>query len=824
MGQASLKKVKGNFNQLPVEDLRRECNPSAFKFSSTADIEPLTGTIGQNRAVESIEFSMGIKTKGFNLYAAGPPGVGKTSTIKDYIDKKAEQEPVPNDWCYINNFNDPDHPLAISLPPGQGRELAKDMEELVSHARDEIPKAFEGKEYEERKTRIANTFESEREKAFAEIEKKAEQRGFAVDITTSGIMTIPLIKGRPLRREEFSLLQGDQKKEIQEKGEQLQSEMNEILADMRKLEKEAKDKVQELDKEVALFAIGHLLQDLRDKYNTIPKVLTYLDQVEKDIIDNLDDFRPGEKSAVAIPGLEALQRPVTFDRYKVNVIVNNSEFKGAPVVVELNPSYYNIMGKTEYRAQFGAMSTDFSMIKSGALHRANGGYLIMHVLDVLTSPLAWEALKRAIRSEEIRIELMGEQYRAIPATTIKPDPIPLNVKIVLIGNPYIYMLLYNMDEDFRELFKVKADFNVEMERTDEHVQKYAAYLREQVANAKLKDFDPSGVAKIVEYGSWLAGDQKKLSTRFQDVGDLASEASYWAAASNAPLVSAEHVEKAQEHKKFRSNMIESKIQEMINRDIVLIQTEGDVAGQINALSIISLGDYYFGRPSRITAKVHLGSKGVINIEREIDQSGPSHSKGVLILTNYLAGQYAQDKPLSISASLTFEQSYEGVDGDSASSTELYALLSALSDVPIKQNLAVTGSVNQRGEVQPIGGVNRKIEGFFDVCKARGLTGDQGVMIPIQNVVNLMLKHEVIDAVKEGKFHIYPVKTIDEGIQVLTGVEAGQRQEDGTFPEGTMHYLVNRKLKKMADLLKEYEAPEELHGEGNAKGAAAARNN
>lgn len=823
MDQPGLRRIKDAFHELPIEDLRRDCDPSVFKFSSTADIEPLMGTIGQDRAVESIEFSLGIKTKGFNMYASGPPGVGKTSTIKAYIELKAKQEQVPSDWCYINNFNDPDRPLAISLPPGKGRELSTDMDDLIAHARDEIPKAFESKEYEERKTRIANDFEVQREKAFAEIEKKAEDRGFAVDITTAGIMTIPLMKGRPLRREEFSLLPEDQKKEIQERGEELQSHINEILTRIRKLEKEAKDKVQELDKEIALFAIGHLLQELRDKYNDMPKVLTYLDQVEKDIIANLEDFRPGERQGVAIPGLEALQRPVTFDRYKVNVIVNNSDVQGSPVVVELNPSYYNLLGKTEYKAQFGAMSTDFSMIKSGALHRANGGYLIMHVLDVLTSPLAWDALKRAIRSEEIRIELMGEQYRVIPATTIKPEPIPLNVKIVLIGNPYIYMLLYNMDEDFRELFKVKADFNVEMDRTDEHVEKYAAFIREQVTEAKLKDFDPSGVAKIVEYGSWLAGDQQKLSTRFQDVGDMASEASYWAAASNSPLVSAEHVAKAQDHKKFRSNMIEAKIQEMINRDIVLIQTDGDVIGQINALSIISLGDYYFGRPSRITAKVHLGTRGVINIEREIDQSGPSHSKGVLILANYLAGQYAQDKPLSISASLTFEQSYEGVDGDSASSTELYVLLSALADVPAKQNLAVTGSVNQRGEVQPIGGVNRKIEGFYDVCKARGLTGDQGVMIPIQNVINLMLKQEVIDAVKEGTFHIYPVKTIDEGIQILTGVEAGQRQEDGTFPEGTIHYLVNQRLKKMADLLKEYEVPEEFEGrERERRGGAAAQ--
>ncbi|MBE0446873.1 MAG: AAA family ATPase [Actinobacteria bacterium] len=809
MSKANIKEVKRVFPEVAVKDLRRESDPSIFKFSSTDEVEPLEGTIGQDRAIESIEFGFGIKTKGFNLYAAGPPGVGKTSTIKSYVQVKAKREPVPDDWCYVNNFSDPDRPLAVSLPPGRGRILAKDMDELVNSARAEIPRAFESKEYEERKTRIANEFEAQREKGLAEIEKKAEERGFAVDITTAGIITIPLMKGRPLRREEYSLLPEEQRREIQEAGEELQSEINEVLTRIRRLDKEAKEKVQDLDKEIALFAIGHLLQDLRDRYGDFPKVLSYLDQVEKDIIENLDDFRVGEKPRVSIPGLEALQRPPTFDRYKVNVIVNNSDLEGAPVVFELNPSYYNLVGKTEYRAQFGAMTTDFSMIKAGALHRANGGFIMVNILDVLLNPLAWDVLKRAIRSEEIRIELMGEQFRAIPAATIKPEPIPLDIKVVLIGNPRIYMLLYHLDEDFRELFKIKADFNIEMDRTSEHEEKYASFISNRTREAKLRPFDPSGVARIVEYGSWLAGDQKKLSTRFLDIADMVSEASYWAEATDSsPVVSAEHVDKAIDHKKFRSNMIEAKVQELINRGIVMIQTDEAVVGQINALSIISLGDYYFGRPSKITAKIHLGKRGVVNIEREIDQSGPSHSKGVLILANYLAGMYATDKPLSISASITFEQSYEGVDGDSASSTELYTLLSALSDVPIKQSLAVTGSVNQRGEIQPIGGVSRKIEGFYDICNARGLTGDQGVLIPIQNVDNLMLKKEVTDAVKAGKFRIYPVKTIDEGIEILTGVEAGERRADGTYPEGTINYLVNERLKQMADILKEYEYSEE----------------
>ena len=805
MGSKTVKRITGKPVEVPVEGLRKVCDPSIFKFGSTDEVEPLEGTVGQARALEAIEFGLGIKTKGFNLYASGPLGVGKTSTVKAYIQRRAKDEPVPDDWCYVNNFVDPDRPLAISLPAGHSREFAKHMDELIEGAREEIPRAFESKEYEERKSRISNDFEAEKEKGFGEIEKKAEEHGFAVDITPSGIATLPLRKGRPLRREEFGLLPESERKEIQIAAEGLQSEINEVLSRIRRTEKEAKQKVQELDKETSLFAIGHLLEDLRDSYKDHAKVIAYLGEIEKDIIENLNDFRVTEKPVMALPGLEALQKQPTFDRYKVNVVVNNSELEGAPVDFELNPSYYNLTGKTEYKATFGAMSTDFTLIKAGAFHRANGGYLLVNVLDLLMSPLAWDMLKRALHSEEIRIELMGEQFRAIPASTIKPEPIPLNVKVVLVGSPRIYMLLYQMDEDFRELFKVKADFNIEMDRTDEHMLSYASFVSSRVREAKLKPFDPSGVAKIVEYGSWLAGDQKKLSTRFMDIGDIASEASYWATADNgSETVNAGHVDRAVEHKRFRSNMIEAKTQELIERDIVMIKTEGEVVGQINALSIISLGDYYFGRPSRITGKVHLGKRGVVDIEREISMSGPSHSKGVLILANYLASMYATDKPLSMSASLTFEQSYEGVDGDSASSTELYTILSALSGLPIKQNMAVTGSVNQHGEIQPIGGVNRKIEGFFDVCKARGLTGEQGVLIPVQNLDNLMLKNEVVEAVEAGRFHIYPVRTIDEGIEILTGVEAGVRAEDGIFPEGTVHYLANERLKEMAEKLKAYE--------------------
>jgi lon-related putative ATP-dependent protease len=797
--------MTSNKTRLSKKDLREYCDPNIFHFETTEEVPPLVGTIGQERGVKAIEFALSIKTPGFNLYVAGLPGTGKNSTIRSYVQKFAETERVPSDWCYVYNFADPVRPIAISLPPGMGRVFAKDMDELIESCKVEIPRAFESEEYERRRSKILSKFQEEREVAFTEIQKDAKEKGFAVQLTTAGIVTIPLVRGKPISPEEFAELPEKAKSELQSKSEVLQSEIRDALKRIRNLEKEARNKVDELDKEIALFAIGHLLEDLKEKYKEYPKVVKHLDAVEQDIIEHLEDFKPTEqKSEISVPGLEFLQKPPIFNRYKVNVLVNNSQLKGAPMVVEPNPTYYNLFGKLEYKAEFGAMVTDFSMIKPGAIHRANGGYLILQALDLLLNPFSWEALKRTIRSREARIENIGEQYRAVPAATLRPEPIPVNLKVILIGNPFIYHLLYYLDEDFKRLFKVKADFDTQMERNKEHIDRYAAFISARCRGLGLRHFDKTAVAKVVEYGSWLAGDKKKLSTRFMEIADLISEASFWAAQNGNKHVTAKDVQNAIEAKTFRSNMIEEKIQELIKESVILIDTEGAIEGQINGLSVIDLGDYAFAKPSKITARVGLGKAGVINIEREAKMSGRIHNKGVMILAGYLNGKYAHDKPLTLSASLTFEQLYEEVEGDSASSAELYALLSCLAGVPLRQDLAVTGSVNQHGEIQPIGGVNWKIEGFFDICKARGLTGTQGVIIPRQNIKNLMLKEEVVKAVEEKKFHIYAISTIDEGIELLTGKEAGKRRPDGTYPEGTINYLVDKRLKELAEALKEYE--------------------
>ncbi|RJQ32193.1 MAG: ATP-binding protein [Actinobacteria bacterium] len=788
--------------KVSVNQLRGYCDPKIFKFKDTSEVEPLAGTIGQQRAVDALDFSLKVKTQGYNLFAAGPAGTGKETTIKSHVEKLAQPEEVPCDWAYVYNFKDADRPLAISLDAGKANDFAKDMDELIDGVKNEIPRAFEGEDYEKRKNRILASLQEQRDASLNKMQKMAEKQGFSIEITTAGIVTIPIHQGKPLKREDFDTLPSKQKADIQEKSEDLQLKINELFRKLRTNEKKARQEVKDLDKEITNFAIGHLLEELKQKYADNRKIIDYLDDIQRDIILNLKDFTAKQEGQ--IPGLEFLTKKPNFSKYKVNVLVDNSSQQGAPVVTEENPTYYNLMGKIEFRAELGAMSTGFNMIKPGAVHRANGGYLILRALDVLLNPFSYDALKRVLRNQEIKIENMGEQYRALPAATLKPESIDVNIKVILTGSPYIYQILFQLDEDFRKLFKVKADFNTEMDRTDEHSEKYAQFIASRVSTQNLKHFNPLGVAKVVEYGSQLASDQIKLSTRFADIADLVSEASYWASQNHNDTVKAEDVNKALSKKKFRSNMIEEKIQEYIKRDIFMIELAGEVVGQINSLSVLSVGDYTFGKPSKVTARISLGKKGVINVEREVKMGGPIYNKGVMILSGYLHGKYGYNKPLSLDASLTFEQEYGGVEGDSASSTELYAILSALADIPIKQSFAVTGSVNQQGEIQPIGGVNYKIEGFFDVCKHKGLTGEQGIIIPKQNVENLMLKQEVIDAVKDGRFQIYAIKTIDEGIEMLTGKKAGEQQEDGTYPVGTIHFLVDKKLRAFAERLAKYE--------------------
>lgn len=789
--------------EVPVEQLRNNQDPNSFSFQTTEEVPSLEGTVGQERGVSAITFGFDIQTHGFNIYVSGPTGTGRNSTVKAFVSEKAKTEPVPNDLCYVHNFREIDQPNAIILPPGKGCELLRDMDDLIEAAKNEIPRAFESENYEKRRNDILNSIQQERSRMFNELQQKAQALGLAIEMTTVGVITIPILHGKPISREEFDSLPERQQKEIQEKSDRLQEEIQQVLAKARKLEKEAAQRIEELDREVALFAVGHLLDELRQKYEDFPEVINHLEQVQNDMMDHLDDFKGKEAPKLPIPGLEELRPEPSFDRYKVNLIVDNQYAEGAPVIIENNPTYYNLIGRVDFKARLGALTTDFTQIKAGAIHRANGGYLILQAMDVLMNPMSWDALKRTIRSGEVRIENIAEHYGLIPTSTLKPEPIPVKVKVVLVGSPFIYHLLYAFDEDFRKLFKVKADFDIEMARSDDHVEKYAQFIAARVKDANLRHFDRTGVARVIEYGSRLIQDKEKLSTRFIEIADIVSEASYWASRNGNRYVTGDDVQKAIEEKIYRSNLIEQKIQELIEEGVIMIDTAGAVVGQVNALSIYAIGDYMFGRPSRITARTFIGKSGVINIERESRLSGPIHDKGVLILSGYLSGKYADDKPLTLGASLTFEQLYGGVDGDSASSTELYALLSCLSDLPIRQDIAVTGSVNQRGEIQPIGGVNQKIEGFYEVCKAIGLTGEQGVMIPHQNVRHLMLKEEVVEAIKQGKFHIWPVKTVDQGIEILTGVTAGERDLQGNYPPDSVHGRVNAKLKLFAEIVKEY---------------------
>jgi len=810
--------------EVPADELRHFCDPGVFKFETTDDIEPLEGTVGQDRGVSAINFGFDIKTHGFNLFVAGPTGTGRNSTVQAFVAEQAKREPVPGDLCYVNNFKESDKPNAIILHAGVGCQLVKDMEELVEAARREIPRAFESENYEKRRNDIINEIQQERTRMFDDLQKKAQEMGLAIEMTQIGIATIPLVQGKPVSREEFQQLPDVTRTELERRSHELQDVIQQNLARARKLEKEANERIEKLDREIALFAIGHLLDELRDKYREYAEVTDYLRQVQDDMMQNLEDFKIVERPKLPVPALEGLIPEPSFDRYKVNLIVDNEEQQGAPIIAENNPTYYNLIGRVDFKARLGALTTDFTQIKPGAMHRANGGYLILQAMDVLTSPMSWEALKRAVRSGEVRIENIAEHYGLIPTSTLKPEPIPVKVKVILIGNPLVYHILYAFDEDFRKLFKVKADFDIEMSRSDEHIEKYAQFVAARVRDADLKPFHKTGVAKIVEYGSRLIQDKDKLSTRFIEIADIVSEASYWASRNGNRHVTAEDVQRAIDEKVYRSNLLEERIQELIEQGVIMIDTEGEKVGQVNGLSVYAVGDYVFGRPSRITARTYIGRGGVTNIERETKLSGPIHDKGVLILAGYLSGKYAEDKPLALGASLTFEQLYEGVEGDSASSTELYALLSSLADLPVKQGIAVTGSVNQKGEIQPIGGVVQKIEGFYQVCKATGLTGDQGVLIPHQNVRHLMLKEEVVDAVRKGKFHIWPVRTADEGIELLTGVSAGEKRADGSYPANTVHGRADAKIREFAERLREYATalPQEEEEEEEGRRLAANR--
>lgn len=790
--------------RLTPEELSWRCDPAQFEFESTRDLPPLDATIGQDRAVTAIEFGLGMNDSGFNIFVLGEPGTGRSSTIRKMLAKRAANESIPDDWCYVHDFDDGTRPQYIHLPAGCGKELHKDMETLVGRLAEEIPKVFESKEYEEQKGSIASEHQEKNKKLFQELEERANEQGFLLQRTVSGLALVPTKDGHPLSQQEYENLSDEEKGDIDRRGTELQDHLNEVLRQGRDLEKDMREAIAQMEKDVMLFAIGHLFEELEEKFKEREKVLEHFANCKKDILERIEEFRPSEGPKIAIPGLKmGGQEPPSFDRYRVNLFLDNSELKGAPVVYEANPTYFNLFGRIEHIIQMGGATTNFTMIKPGALHRANGGYLILDCREVLINLFSYEALKRCIRNKEVKIEDMAEQFRLIATVSLKPQPIPLKCKIVMIGTPMLYYLLHQFDIDFRKYFKVKADFDWMMKNTWENVQQYALFVAAKCSEEQLRHFSPTGVARVVEFAARLIEDKQRLSSRFLDIADLIREAAFYAGKQGEDKVERAHVELAIDARIYRANKVEERIQEMIEEGTLLVDTEGEVVGQVNGLSVYLLGDYSFGKPSRVTVRTYLGKGGMVNIEREAKLSGPIHDKGVLILSGFFGDRFAQDKPLTLAASICFEQSYSGVEGDSASSTELYGLLSSLAALPIRQGIAVTGSVNQRGQIQPIGGVNEKVEGFYAVCKAKGLTGEQGVIIPVQNVKNLMLKEDVVTAVRDGQFNLWAVGTVDEGIKVLTGVPAGSRQEDGSWPEGTVNFRVDKRLREMAEALRKF---------------------
>ena len=793
--------------EVAPEALYAECRPEDLAFETTEGLPRLEGTAGQRRALSALDFGLQIRSQGYNLFVVGIPGSGRTATVMSGVDQMAKDQPLPDDWCYVHNFEDVYRPRALRLPAGMGPDLHADLNGLIDRCKREIPRLFDSASYQQHQQQIAAELERNRGAIFEQLQGEANKRGFTVQFGPNGVMPVPIAQGKPMSPEEYQALPEPQKQAIRQQGEQLGEQVTIVLRQVRELEHQAAEQLRQLERESGLFAVGHLVDALTSKYKSYPELVAHLKAVKGDIVDHLEIFGPQQEAAPPGP-IAGPSGPIEdpFSRYRVNVLVTRAGLTGAPVVLERNPTYYNLIGRVEYRPSFGGMSTDFRMIKPGALQRANGGYLVLPARQVLMNPMAWEALKRAIDSQEAVIENLGDTLSAVPTLTVRPEPIPIQVKVILIGTPLVHDMLYQGDEDYSKLFKVKVDFDVEMDRTPKNIAIYAGYISTFVEQEGLLHFDKTAVAKVVEYGSRLLENQRKLSTRFVEIGDLATEASHWAKHSGSQVVTAEHVRQAIDEKESRLSMARDKMQNAIRDGIITIATDGSAVGQMNGLSVLQTADYVFGVPSRISARVALGSAGVVDIEREIAMSGRIHSKGVMILAGYISGKYAQDAPLSLAASLTFEQLYNDVDGDSASCAELCCLLSALADVPLNQSLAMTGSVDQNGDVQAIGGAQYKIEGFFDTCRGRGLTGQQGVILPASNVQHLMLRRDVVEAVRSGQFHIYAAQRVDECFELLTGVTAGIQQPDGSYLEGTLNHRIQQRLQRYAERLRQFGAP------------------
>lgn len=793
---------------LKSDALYTRCLPEEFDFRTTAELADLTEFIGQPRAVEAVSFGIGIRHKGYNIFALGPTGIGKRALVERYAVKQAAIEPLPPDWCYVNNFQQPHEPRMLRMPPGRGLELERDMGQLVEDLHAAIPTVFESNEYRTRSQAIEEELNEKNEQALGEIQANAEKKHIALIHTPTGFTLAPMHKDEVLSQEDFDKLPEVKRKNIEQDIEELQEQLRNMLRESPKWEKEVRLRMSELNREMAASAISHLIDTLRETYSKLPSVLEYFNEVEKDIIDNFRHFlrHEEEKHGLQIFGIGLSQREegIQVDkRYSVNAFITQKEHDGAPVIYEDYPSYNNLIGRVEHQAELGALITDFTMIRPGALHRANGGYLIVDILKVLMQPFAWEGLKRALQAGEIRIESLAQLMSLVSTVSLEPEPVPLDIKVILLGEPHIYYLLSLYDPEFSELFKVAVDFDYRMDRNPETHQLFARLIGTLVRKESLRHLDRSAVARVIEHSARQLGDCEKMLTHAHSLADMLRESDYWANKSQHDTITCDDVQQAINARIYRVDRIREHIQEEIRRGTLLIDTAGQKTGQVNGLSVYDLGNFMFGRPSRITARVRIGDSNVVDIEREVELGGPIHSKGVFILSAFLGARYLPNAPLALSASLVFEQSYGEVEGDSASSAELYALLSALAEAPIHQSLAVTGSVNQQGEIQPIGGVNEKIEGFFDICNARGLSGDQGVIIPATNVKHLMLREDVRTAVEAGKFAIHAIDSVDDGIELLTGIPAGQRNDQGLFPDGSLNRRVEDTLARYAETMQAY---------------------
>lgn len=788
--------------RVDAERLFQACDPGQFEFETTAELTPGVGWIGQARALEALQFGVGIRRKGYNVYVLGPPGCGKHTGVVDFLTPHAHTEPAGSDWCYVNNFQEPQRPKLLQLPAGRGVALRRRLIQLVEDLGSAIPAAFESEDYQARLQELQEEIKERQSQALQAIRDQAQQRNVALLHTPGGFAFAPLRNGEVIGPEEFEKLPEAQRNTVEKDVQALQEQLKKVLQQFPQWQREARRSVKALNREVMLFAVGHLIEELSEAFEDLPVVRDYLDAVRQDVVDNAENLRRAADSLAENSNIAELDGQFAR-RYQVNLLVGQEAAHGAPVVYQDHPSYENLVGRVEHMAQMGTLLTDFTLIKAGALHRANGGYLVLDADKVLTQPYAWEGLKRAIKSGALRTESLGQALGLISTISLEPEPVPLDVKVVLIGDRVLYYLLSELDPEFDQLFKVEADFNDHMLRDEPGHALYARLIASIAQREKLAPLGRDAVARIVEHSARLAEDAQHLSTDLRSICNLLCEADYWAGRRGAKVVQSDDVQCAVDAQIRRQDRIREHLQDEVLRGTVLIDSDGERVAQVNALSVIELGGFMFGVPSRVTATARLGEGELVDIEREAELGGALHSKGVLILSHFLGARYAADRPLSLSASVVFEQNYGQVDGDSASVAELCALLSALGEVPIRQSLAVTGSVNQLGQVQAVGGVNAKVEGFFDICRARGLTGNQGVIIPGSNVTHMMLRGDITAAVRAGQFHVYAVDTVDQALALLTGLEAGERGADGTFGDGTVNQRIEARLNQFAELRHSY---------------------